>query len=222
VARRRRRAHAARAYLGLSPAGLAGRRAIEIAGIKTSDVAAFDLYSCFPIAVFDLRDELGIPANDPPPRTVTGGLPFFGGAGNNYSMHAIASMVRFLRGNPGSYGFVGANGGFLSKYSVGVYSTKPRPWQFSSRICRRRSTPGPRKAAADNENSGAVGNTIDYSREQPAAFSSCAAIGTRFAAMTDRTTAPSSAHGQEEPLGAAIETRPRRQRPPCGDALHAE
>jgi len=109
-------------------AALASRRALEVAGRTVAEINLFDLYSCFPIAVFDVRDDLGIAADDPRPLTVTGGLPFFGGAGNNYSMHAIASMVQALRERPGAYGFVGANGGFLSKYSVGVYSTTPKPW----------------------------------------------------------------------------------------------
>jgi acetyl-CoA C-acetyltransferase len=61
--------------------------------------------------------------------TLTGGLPYFGGAGNNYSMHAVAEMVRAMRESPGSHGLVGANGGTLSKYSVGVYSTTPRSWR---------------------------------------------------------------------------------------------
>jgi acetyl-CoA C-acetyltransferase len=38
-------------------------------------------------------------------------------------MHGIASMVEILRADPGSFGVVGANGGVLSKHSVGVYST---------------------------------------------------------------------------------------------------
>ena len=59
---------------------------------------------------------------------VTGGLPFFGGAGNNYSMHAIAETVQRARRAPGSYGLVGANGGIMSKYSAGVYSTTPAAW----------------------------------------------------------------------------------------------
>jgi acetyl-CoA C-acetyltransferase len=50
-------------------------------------------------------------------------------AGNNYSMLAIAETVQRARGNPGSFGFVGANGGIMSKYSAGVYSTTPVPWQ---------------------------------------------------------------------------------------------
>ena len=38
------------------------------------------------------------------PFSMTGGLPYFGGAGNNYSMHAIASMVRALRDASGRAG----------------------------------------------------------------------------------------------------------------------
>ena len=56
-----------------------------------------------------------------------GRLPFFGGAGNNYSMHAIAETVQRARRDPGTYGLVGANGGIVSKYSAGVYSTTPAP-----------------------------------------------------------------------------------------------
>ena len=42
----------------------------------------------------DSLKALGIdPLADPTRLTLTGGLPFFGGAGNNYSMHAIAAMV---------------------------------------------------------------------------------------------------------------------------------
>ena len=115
--------------LSSSPAALAaGRAALEVAGVKLNDISFFDLYSCFPIAVFNICDGLGLAADDPRGLTLTGGLPFFGGAGNNYSMHAIASMVRELRSQPGTYGFVGANGGFLTKYSVGVYSTRPAKW----------------------------------------------------------------------------------------------
>jgi acetyl-CoA C-acetyltransferase len=59
---------------------------------------------------------------------VTGGLPFFGGPGNDYSMHAIAETVQLARRSPGSYGFVGANGGVMHKFSAGVYCTTPAGW----------------------------------------------------------------------------------------------
>ncbi|MBB3051391.1 acetyl-CoA C-acetyltransferase [Prauserella isguenensis] len=119
-----------RADLSAYPAAVAAvRHTLDVAGIGLDDVAAFDLYSCFPVAVFALCDGLGIAPDDPRGLTLTGGLPFFGGAGNNYSMHAIAEAVTLLRDRPGEFGLVGANGGMLSKYSVGVYSTTPAPWR---------------------------------------------------------------------------------------------
>ena len=33
-----------------------------------------------------------------------------------------------MRDKPGQFGLVGANGGVMSKYSVGVYSTDPAEW----------------------------------------------------------------------------------------------
>ncbi|MFD2396249.1 enoyl-CoA hydratase-related protein [Prauserella oleivorans] len=116
--------------LSAYPAAVAAtRHALEVAGIDLDDVSAVDLYSCFPIAVFALCDGLDLAPDDPRGLTLTGGLPFFGGAGNNYSMHAIAEAVHLLRARPGAYALVGANGGMLSKYSVGVYSTTPAPWR---------------------------------------------------------------------------------------------
>ena len=60
---------------------------------RAADLATIDLYSCFPAPVFNICDGLGLRPDDPRGLTVTGGLPFFGGAGNNYSMHAIAETV---------------------------------------------------------------------------------------------------------------------------------
>ena len=118
-----------RADLSAGPASvLAARHALEVAGIGAEDLATIDLYSCFPAPVFNICDGLGLDPQDPRGLTVTGGLPFFGGPGNNYSMHAIAETVQRARSAPGSYGLVGANGGIMSKYSAGVYSTTPAAW----------------------------------------------------------------------------------------------
>jgi len=118
--------------LGAGPASvLAARHALDVAGIGLDELATVDLYSCFPIAVANVGEGLGLTATDSRPLTLTGGLPFFGGAGNNYSMHALAETVHRLRAAPGSYGLVGANGGILSKYSAGVYSTTPTEWPAS-------------------------------------------------------------------------------------------
>src|SRR3954452_6032993 len=121
--------------LGQSPAHVAAaRHALEVAGIAADDVATFDLYSCFPVAVSVVADGLGVAPDDPRGLTLTGGLPFFGGAGNNYSMHGVAETVQRARSAPRTFGFVGANGGMLSKYSVGVYSTTPAPWRADRSI----------------------------------------------------------------------------------------
>ncbi|MBV9088399.1 MAG: acetyl-CoA acetyltransferase [Mycobacteriaceae bacterium] len=118
-----------RVFLGTGAASvMAAREALAVGGIGLDDVATFDLYSCFPIPVFNLCDGLGLATDDPRGLTLTGGLPFFGGPGNNYSMHAIAETVVHMRDRPGAFGLVGANGGIMSKYSVGVYSTEAAGW----------------------------------------------------------------------------------------------
>lgn len=122
-----------RADLSASPASQrAAATAIERAGITPAELDFLDLYSCFAIPVLNICDGLGLAHDDPRGLTLTGGLPFFGGAGNNYSMHAIAEAVAAVRGNPGSRAFVGANGGLMSKYSAGVYSTTPRAFRVHS------------------------------------------------------------------------------------------
>ena len=116
--------------LGSGPASaLAARAALDEAGIGVDDLAAIDLYSCFPVAVAHVAEALGLVGTRDRPLTLTGGLPFFGGPGNNYSTHAVAEVVRRCRAAPGTFGFVGANGGVLSKYSAGVYSTTPAGWR---------------------------------------------------------------------------------------------
>ena len=66
--------------------------ALDAAGIAADDLGLIDLYSCFPIAVEVAAKGLGIELDDPRGLTITGGLPFFGGPGNNYSLHAIATL----------------------------------------------------------------------------------------------------------------------------------
>src|SRR5262249_7599984 len=109
----------------------AGRAALTMAGVDIAAVEHLDLYSCLPSAVQIGRDALGIPVDDPRPLTVTGGLPYFGGPGNNYSLHAIATMLDRVRMAPGSVGLVTALGWFITKHAVGVYSTTPPPGRWT-------------------------------------------------------------------------------------------
>jgi acetyl-CoA C-acetyltransferase len=107
---------------------LAGASTLAAAGATVDDVAHIDLYSCFPSAVEIAAAELGLPDDDPArPLTVTGGLTFGGGPGNDYGTHAVASMVATLRADPGSLGLVTGLGWYLTKHSVGLYGTDPRP-----------------------------------------------------------------------------------------------
>ncbi|MCH8613384.1 acetyl-CoA acetyltransferase [Arsenicicoccus dermatophilus] len=116
--------------LGAYPAAVAAiGSALGLAGVGLDEVRHLDLYSCFPIAVSAVCDGLGLAADDPRGLTLTGGLPYFGGPGNDYTMHAIAAAVRRLRETPGELALTTGNGGVLSKYSVGVWGTVPRPWR---------------------------------------------------------------------------------------------
>ena len=190
---------------------LAARQAMAVAGLGLDDLALFDLYSCFPIAVFAVRGGLGISEGDGRPLTMTGGLPFFGGAGNNYSMHAIASMIRALREADSAYGLVAANGGFLSKYSVGVYSTKPADWRgFDSTALQAEVDGWAAPPLAAEASAGIVETyTVDYGREAPAGVVVARdATGARFLAMTDPADpALAQAMITGEPLGAGVTCR---------------
>jgi acetyl-CoA C-acetyltransferase len=109
---------------------LAVSTALESAAVGIEDIAYLDFYSCFPIAVSSIAQALGLPTDGTRPLTVTGGLPFFGGPGNNYSMHAIATTVERIRADRDAYGLVVANGGYLSKHSAAVYSGRyPGAWR---------------------------------------------------------------------------------------------
>ena len=109
-----------------SPAiALNAQHSLANAGIGIDDVNHFELYSCFPCMVQMTARAVGVdPFVDPRPLTQTGGLAFFGGPGNNYSTHGIASMVDRLRAEPG-VGLVTANGWFATKHSLGVYANEP-------------------------------------------------------------------------------------------------
>ncbi len=108
-----------------------GEQVSSMAGRSIDGIDFLDLYSCFPSAVQIAKDELGIAVDDPRNLTVTGGLPFHGGAGNNYVMNAIVSMMEKLREHSGKYGLVTANGGYLGQHAAGIYSTTPTEgrWQ---------------------------------------------------------------------------------------------
>jgi acetyl-CoA C-acetyltransferase len=115
-----------RAELAASPAiNAAGRAALRHAGVDIDDVAYIDLYSCFPSAVQIAAAELEVEPTDERPLTLTGGLTFAGGPGNNYSSHSIATAVGRLREDPGAFALTTALGWYASKHAIGVYGGRP-------------------------------------------------------------------------------------------------
>ncbi|KAF3152199.1 hypothetical protein TWF569_003233 [Orbilia oligospora] len=102
--------------------------ALRVSNLSTADIDIYDLYSCFPIVPKISGHHLGFDVVDPPrPITVLGGLTSFGGAGNNYSMHAITEITRQLRSGKGSTALVLANGGSATYEHVICISSQPRP-----------------------------------------------------------------------------------------------
>lgn len=111
-----------------SPAARAcGAQALAQAGMSIDDVKYVDLYSCFPCVPQLGARELGLADRPWDALTLTGGLPYFGGPGNNYSMHAVATLVDRLREDPDATGLIYAIGYWAAKQSVGVYGGRPQP-----------------------------------------------------------------------------------------------
>ncbi|RKL16032.1 hypothetical protein BFJ68_g5281 [Fusarium oxysporum] len=90
-------------------------KALESAALTKNEIDCFDFYSCFPIVPKLACKHVGLDVQKPAkPITLLGGLTSFGGAGNNYSLHAIAEMTRVIRSRKHQTGLVLANGGVLS------------------------------------------------------------------------------------------------------------
>ncbi len=106
----------------------AARRLFEMTDATPDDVDHIDLYSCFPSAVQISAAAIGLDLDRQ--LTQTGGLTFAGGPLNNYVSHSIAAMVDTLRSDAGSLGLVTANGGFVTKHAMALYSTEPASHPF--------------------------------------------------------------------------------------------
>jgi len=124
-------------HLGTSPSmALNARAALGHVRMGIDEIARLDLYSCFPSAVQMGAAALGFSLDDADRvGTVTGGLAFAGGPGNNYVTHSIASMASALRSSgssPGCVGLVSALGWYATKHSVGLYSTRPPAQPFAT------------------------------------------------------------------------------------------
>ncbi|KNG48012.1 coiled-coil-like protein [Stemphylium lycopersici] len=100
---------------------------MHVSNTTVQDIDLLDIYSCFPIVPKLAAAHLGLPLTGGSKNlTVLGGLTFFGGAGNNYSMHALTQMTRLLRRGEGNKALVLCNGGVLSYQYAVVLGRGPR------------------------------------------------------------------------------------------------
>ena len=201
-----------RAELAASPAlRSAGRAVLRHCRLAIDAVAHIDLYSCFPSAVEIAARELGLTTDDPSrPLTVTGGLTFAGGPGNNYSSHALATLIGRLRDDPSEYGIATAVGWYLTKHAIGVYSAQPPRTPFANTLL---DPPPPTRRAAGADAGGLAGPAtleayaLPYRRDgapEAAILSAVARDGTRVLARSD-DAGLMRALLAEDPLGAPLE-----------------
>ena len=100
---------------------------LKLSGLRKDQIDIFDFYSCFPIVPKLACHHLGLPVTKGvKPITLLGGLTSFGGAGNNYSMHALTEMARQLRQGKSQYGLVLASGGVVTYQHAICLSSQPR------------------------------------------------------------------------------------------------
>lgn len=143
---------------------------LDQAGLTLDQMSFFDLYSCFPVMPRMACKAIGIEDNDPRPLTITGGLPYFGGPGNNYVMHSIAEAMALCRVHPDEFGMITANGMFATKHGVGIYSHRApsRPWKRTSPEQFQKDMAMPPPMIVDPEPSGEFtvdSYTVAYGRE---------------------------------------------------------
>jgi acetyl-CoA C-acetyltransferase len=200
-----------RADMAASPAlGAAAKSALAHAEIAVDDVAHVDLYSCFPVAVEVGAAELGIdlegPARAP---TLTGGLTFAGGPGNDYALHATATLVGRLRDDPSAFGLSTALGWYLTKHAASVFSATPpsRPFELID-AADTLDRPAPRDVAAGYEGTATVeAYTVPHGRDgtpEAAIVTAITPAGDRALARTENAETIGVLL-DSDPLGSPVE-----------------
>jgi acetyl-CoA C-acetyltransferase len=182
---------------------------MEDSGLQIDDIDEMDIYSCFPCAVQAACDTLDIKPEPQRALTVTGGLPYFGGPGNNYSMHALAEITQRLQAKGGN-GLVTANGGILSKHAGMVLSATPviRDWGTEQNKAIEESDIAA-SAICDAPSTGSViSYTVIHQRDKPdrSVVLAESAQGERFLARSDEQADADEIMG-EPPIGRSIEVK---------------
>jgi acetyl-CoA C-acetyltransferase len=195
--------------LASSPAiRAAGLAALDAAGVGIDDITHLDLYSCFPSAVQIAANELGVALDEPNrPPTVTGGLTFAGGPGNNYATHAVATLVGLLREDPDAYGLATALGWYLTKHAVGVYSAREPRRPYATQPVQPALPPARRQANGYTGAAHIEAYTVPYDRGGKAEAAIISALTPDGARALVRSDDPAvlAAILAEDPIGMTIE-----------------
>jgi acetyl-CoA C-acetyltransferase len=200
-------------------AGQVAQQALAMAQLGIDDIDLIDIYSCFPCAVTTVAQQLNLPTDGSRCLTATGGLPYFGGPGNNYSMHALAEAVHWTRQQPAGYAMVTSNGGVLSKHGCGIFSHQPSAIDWAAQATKVSNESLKRRSVAADPGSGTIASyTVHFDRDQSAhaIILGETDAGERFVACTapeDLTTAVKML--EQDPTGQAITVAP-----PVKERLH--
>ncbi|RMI31483.1 crotonase/enoyl-CoA hydratase family protein [Nocardia stercoris] len=203
-----------RGELAASPAiRTIGRAALAEAGLEIDRIRHIDLYSCFPAAVQIAARELDLPIGDPDrPLSLTGGLTFAGGPGNNYGGHAVATLVERLRQEPEEFGLSTSLGWYLTKHALGIYSAQPPARLYRSLTPMVDPAPT-RPALTEYTGPGVVeAYTVQYDREgapQATIVSAITPAGARVL-VRDKNIELGTEFASEDPLGWPVEIADRR------------
>ncbi|WP_405137283.1 crotonase/enoyl-CoA hydratase family protein [Nocardia sp. NBC_01388] len=198
-----------RTELAASPAVRAlGAAVLEHSGLSAGDLTHIDLYACFPVAVQIAARELGLPIDDPKrPLSVTGGLTFGGGPGNNYGGHAVATLVQRLREDPAAFGLATSLGWYLTKHALGIYSATP-PKSAYRHLTPVIEHPPARKARTGYDGPAVVeAYTLPYGRDglpEAAILSLLTDSGERILVRTTESATLSALTSDEDWLGLPV------------------
>jgi acetyl-CoA C-acetyltransferase len=207
-----------RPEIGASPAlAECAARALAAAGVHADELEVLDFYSCFPVAVELACEAYGVAEDDARGLTVTGGLPYAGGPGSNYSMHAVAALAELLRARPGTRGLTTGNGWYLTKHSASVWASARPPGTVGAPL-EAPAVVGPAPLPVREQASGdatLAAWTVSYGRDgapRQGIVVGTLASGERFVANTPDDPAFLESFVGGEQVGRAGRVRPAGER----------
>jgi acetyl-CoA C-acetyltransferase len=142
--------------------------ALASAGLTPEEVDAFDFYSCFPSPIQLALDALDIPTEDPRPFSITGGLAYAGGPGNNYVMHSLATALAHLRDEPGHKLMITGVGMANTKHAATLLANSQHTPGGATGVTRYRVETGEQPMPVAEQAQGrcsVVSYTVEYDRE---------------------------------------------------------